>query len=1047
MLWINLSLTLPCGEYQALKKTTLKALHDYQERLGIYKNPFRFAITIDEANRIYINLLKRSIEDECIGSPLFKIQNELKQIRAKTFNTKLVDAIIDDALMLLKSKETQLKDLQSNVLALQALDEYIEHFKACPKGEHPFEEHNDKLNMPSDEYSPHTKDSTDIEGPKQRIAEANFNTAYFYHATYTSIARNRSHVFQARKRFWDAAPKSYELAESKTLTVKTAGAKLLRLLIPSGYIPAKTLEPDVYVEDRGNGSYDVILKKEYATVTITLEKPKANTLTQLQHEIATQRVGFDVHEWPDDIQIGIINAYNKDTDHPATIAKAIADHIATQYTYIKNAKPEKDPISALKSGSFQCDMAAYIMVSIIRDVFAIPCRVVAGYKAQQDSDTSYVELPNNAHMWVEVFYDDAWHTYDPAPASPAQQQESNVEPEKSKLNKNTERTDQNDDARQEDYPTVHHDNNGLINPLKHYLIELLCTYTFNPLSSSDAILARLNAVKSLFNKANDAQKIKTEEGELLHTKPHPTLYEWLKNLNGKIFEQKITTTYKEIMQMISILIHCQSYVKIDTTTTNVLEEIVKELKAVLKLLDGLKDYAPLDTTLVEEFKETCPPLIWQAVSQEYELTKPGTIDINRLADDLKAGKLNNKLLINAVYKHSNFILQGSKKPKYSLSKKWQVDAPKRGRDLVPVDRLNDWNKVIARPGQDVLKSIARGQAYMLSKRKKELTKEKGPVKEEERITIVGFDTSASMQGELETFQEALILAFISRALSDTSPQGHHRHKVVLVPFDNKIGQPVKITNAQEALYILKNRDLFKTTRGGTDIQAFLLKAMELIANAGLFDGANIVVITDGQSKIDYDVLKKAREAIDRKTPLQTLFVALGKSNSELKKFALDSEKMGAQEGFYQEFSTSEILKIIKNASITSLEKNAPQYHSLKNPHDIPKSAQTHILTSIKKVKALDKILRENMYKTPYQSFIPILAGAHKKNRHTIPYLKNWILELRHIFKEYTALHDDALLNFLLASLMENFHEYTGASLAQLDYKESAQLAHLLQTPY
>lgn len=1059
VVWMHASLAIPCNLYQVSKEMLAHLIYAYEERLGIYKNPFLYSITVDQAYALYATFLKRSGNE----TPLSKIQNELKEIDAqRTFNRELFNEILDDAQTLLENKASKKHDLQSNLLALQALAEYTEHFALCTQGEeHEKENDNDREteDKPSDEYTPHTKTSYDQEKPKERVAQVNFHTPFLNHALYINITRTSLHPFKTNNDFWNA--NTYDTDDSKNLIVKTLGKKHLILLLPPGYIPVKVLEEEVYIKDQRNGSYSLALEKEYTTVTIALKKLKAAPLTQLQHEITTQPVGFTKEEWPDDIQAHLINVYHKDSNHAATIAKAVADHIKVHYTYAKEALPEKDPIDALKRGSFQCDMAAYIMVSILRDLYAIPCRVAAGYHAQQDSSASYVELPDAPHMWVEVFYDNEWHIYDPTPlrSDNKEHQTEHLSEGYNSLHDTTKNqthqaTEQNTKSMfslqtQEDHSLSPLDlqSNYQVNPLKHHLLELLCAYTFNPLLSSDEVLFLLNTWKHILK--NDTQKDFLDEGELLHKEPHRALFKQLQKLNQSLFSQKITSTYKEVTHMVALLkhsLHC-AYKK-DIIST--VYEIIKELSHVLEILKTLEDKVPLDRILVEEFKDSCSPLVWQAVIQDYQLENE--IDIKHLANDIKAGKLNDKLLLNYVYKYSNFILGASLKPAYSSTKAWSGNT-KRGNDIVLAQRLSDWNKVITtQPGKDLFESIAQGQAYMMAKRKNTISTKHKTIDEEERITIVGFDTSGSMAGDCTLFQGALIAAFISRALSDISPQGNQRHRVVLVPFNHKIGKPINVTHTQAALYVIKKyQQILRNTKGGTDIQTFLLYALELIARAqndgSSFDGANIIVITDGQSKIDYTILRKAREAINRKTPLQTMFIALGNSNSELRQFALDSEKIGAQAGFYHEFSASDIARIIKEISTLHLEKNVSQYYSNRSPQDIPPSAQTHAQKAIKKAEVLTKQMHEYLYQAPYSSFVPLLKSHRQKNVHTTKELEAWVLQVRQFITEHKALHNDTLLNFLLGNLLERFQSLTGVPLEHLSYKENAQLVHLFEKPY
>ena len=198
--------------------------------------------------------------------------------------------------------------------------------------------------------------------------------------------------------------------------------------------------------------------------------------------------------------------------------------------------------------------------------------------------------------------------------------------------------------------------------------------------------------------------------------------------------------------------------------------------------------------------------------------------------------------------------------------------------------------------------------------------------EAEGITIVLYDTSASMSGELRRFQEELISAYATRALHDVSRSG--RHRVGFVPFNTEPGTPEFVTNTpggRGPLDIIYNK--LKNTGsigGGVDIQRALFRGMSLIADAEKRSGgplatANIVLITDGvQSLINTEDLLQARKAIDRKTPLQTMFISIGASNEKLIDLAINSQDMGVEKGYYREFTAKHVQDILRGLEITSI---------------------------------------------------------------------------------------------------------------------------------
>ena len=77
---------------------------------------------------------------------------------------------------------------------------------------------------------------------------------------------------------------------------------------------------------------------------------------------------------------------------------------------------DKTPLDALNKGAFQCDGS--LGLAGFEDRYEIPTRVVGGYRAKKykkGKENSFLVLQNDLHVWVEVYADGAWHTFDPTP--------------------------------------------------------------------------------------------------------------------------------------------------------------------------------------------------------------------------------------------------------------------------------------------------------------------------------------------------------------------------------------------------------------------------------------------------------------------------------------------------------------------------------------------------------------------------------------------------------------------------------------------------------
>ena len=321
--------------------------------------------------------------------------------------------------------------------------------------------------------------------------------------------------------------------------------------------------------------------------------------------------------------------------------------------------------------------------------------------------------------------------------------------------------------------------------------------------------------------------------------------------------------------------------------------------------------------------------------------------------------------------------------------------------------------------------------------------------EAERITIVLYDTSGSMSGEPGRFQAGLISAFTGTALSDVTSKGRHRHKLVLVPFDEQPGTPVPVTNTAEALNVIRDySNKLKNTGGGTDIQKALIQAMSLIADAEKRSGeplaaANIVLMTDGQAQINAEELFQARKAIDRQTPLQTMFIAINETNQELMNFAMDSQSMGVERGFYREFTGGHISDILKEADHLNL-KGRNDFYTEKSFREIPR--EIHELLD-KSLRLASDFSDEVYYGSRYLSAREHLENLEKikwrNERESDRPLEKWLLKVRQLAQN-KVFRDKKLLERVVDDLVTHFEQLTGVQMDSLSDFEQEQLRHLVR---
>lgn len=1122
----------------------------YSKKLGPYRDPFMLAWNPEQGSRIFQRLSIRQINGKWTSSPLAIINHQLKKfyLGAHSYNEKLIQWIIDDANFSLQKKDVDRVELQSQYLTLKYSTDYLGRYKESDlaldevgqqskeqkqfvqadsqqrKQELPEQDVKPKYPKLAKEYKPFTNDTqTSSAGGKQkktRLAEVNFNTPYFAQIYFSNIVRGTKFPFkEAILPITQTHPQKYKSTQSK-MTIRTFGESQVDLFIPPGFKPLQASDPRVLISKTETGSYSLKLKENLPEVHIPLIED--NNIVMMPHleDIYTRPVGFKIEEWPEGIQTEVLRKFSKQEalTNPLQVAQAIADHLAKEYLYSVGPRPETDPIDALKAGAFQCDMAAYVMIGILRDVYQIPSRIGEGFKAQNykggTDGKSYLIIPNDAHVWVEVYSDNKWYLFEPTPRKKDKSDDkdsedteysdinlmSTQEPESEKnkpdsselesqsqsgdqvkpdhqdrLDKNTQKrvADLNKKEKKgkkakesdpEEQMTLEDLANQLElgslelepklnrNPLLERAMRVLFKSVLDPTQPGIDIQNKLNQLSSQVKKFNSPSfKQIFQQAMSAHNEMHPELKNWLVGLVRELREQDVNKSYQMLHRIISALLS-YSNVLDNNDKIPVPQKLIYNLKLAQQLIGELVHPDAQDIGLVKEFVSSLPTVPRQLLKQIYDLDQVGpnspTLHIAQL---LKNAKLNDLRLLSILSPLSEFILNSTPRPEYLDIKTWQKDPLRpKGNDLLPLQRFSDISRaLLGQPGKSIEENIKEGTAFVQGRRQRIQIAAGYGKEESERITIVLYDTSKSMNGDAGRFQSALISAFTGRALSDVTKNGRHRHLVVIVPFDSEPGAPITVTNTSDALNIIDNyKNKLKNTGGGTDIQKALLQGMSLIADAEKRSGeplaaANIILMTDGQSEINSSELIIARNAINRKTPLQTMFIAINQTNDELMKFANDSKSMGSEKGFYREFTAEHIKDFLYEADHLNL-KGQNNFYTDKSADKIPQKVYDLLHEAIGLADEFSEYIYVGNQYTSAREHLDNLEKLVWRDVQQIDRpLERWILKVRQQ-RIHPLFQDKRISQRIVDDLITNFEQLTGVQLQDLSNFEQEQLRHLIR---
>lgn len=428
-------------------KEVYSLINRYTKQLFPFHDPFAKVFDLETGEAVFARLkVRKNSDGSTLPAPLARLSTALITFHAhKTLlDENFVHEIVDDSKAVLESQQYKRHDRQSNLLALYYLLDYLRRFNVDvtpkeseketnkqdkekkQKKEKPQEKQKPTYPKMANSYKPHTKDTKKEPGSKEDqvvIAEVNFPTAYFGQRYFSEIVRGAAEPFQEVNLPTSFASPSTARSTSHAMTVHLLGETEAILFLPPGHSPYQPTDPRAQISRNHAGGY--VLKIDDASldnIQVPLEQVRAETLQAHIREIYTRPVGFDFDEWPAAVRTDLFHRYDPKKDYsenPLAVAQAIANHIAGKYLYSVGARSHTDPIDALNDGAFQCDMAAYCMVGLLRDVYHVPSRVVGGFRGkkylQGKDQKSYLVLPAEGHVWIEVYANGEWHAFDPTP--------------------------------------------------------------------------------------------------------------------------------------------------------------------------------------------------------------------------------------------------------------------------------------------------------------------------------------------------------------------------------------------------------------------------------------------------------------------------------------------------------------------------------------------------------------------------------------------------------------------------------------------------------
>ncbi|MDZ4677900.1 MAG: hypothetical protein SGI74_10380 [Oligoflexia bacterium] len=358
-------------------------------------------------------------------------------------------------------------------------------------------------------------------------------------------------------------------------------------------------------------------------------------------------------------------------------------------------------------------------------------------------------------------------------------------------------------------------------------------------------------------------------------------------------------------------------------------EALHSIEGIVRSLDQIKHQNSKEYDAVQELLKNLPGHIsksWLAKQYGKDYDQLGTLSNNKLAQDIVAGKLKPLLQMAAVNEFVDMTLNSTPEPQWkdepTLNRSY---TPKPRQDLVITRSPLDFAKMLwtLRPGEHMFAPTLQGRQFAIgSLETRRVINPKNPL--ERKVSVIYYDVSPSMNGHPIESQDALLMAFVDKALSETDAIGRPTHEIYLIPFNDNLLQGVHVAAREDAQNFLSRRMTLRTqTSGGTDIQKAVENFYELIATSyknksaqgreKLFKKANMVLFTDGGSAINMEQLEAKRKTIPSGVEINMNFVSIGDQVNETLKTLSQNAKLSSNKPTFRKMD-SQMIDSVANIS-------------------------------------------------------------------------------------------------------------------------------------
>lgn len=583
---------------------------------------------------------------------------------------------------------------------------------------------------------------------------------------------------------------------------------------------------------------------------------------------------------------------------------------------------------------------------------------------------------------------------------------------------------------------------------------------------------RITLLENLINNGNRDEEFKKfekllEVTENIHTRPYlKENFRWADQVRTWL-THRVDAPLRKSLSMISMSFSQKQYREayLDLyALNNLIQSLAQHRKLsseensfamnIQKILNKMHSIRHEDSEaydFVSNLKKALPGDIsheWMKSVFGQDVDKLGSLALNSFAQKAKAGGLGSLLRMAALNEYTDLILNTDVEPNYKMQDTiYKSPVLEKKQDVVISDSISEFDRWIIdlQPGQDLFYNFFQGKQFAIGSKEKIMAPDpKEPLERE--IDVVYLDFSTSMKGDRMTTLLSLLMSIVDKSLSKRDALGQPLAEVHIYPFTNEVHTKSDfayiIKTREDALKLINDLANYIPKHGGTtEITQVLLHFYDLVSLSvsrsekefQKFKKANAIVISDGESNIQVEAVKKASQKLPKDMQAIINFIGVGGKNPDLTDIANatnpDNTKTIARTMTDQ--MISDIIEQSNNPkfnpkafALAEGEKLDIEFNMMLrelNSQNINYSVPLDISSSLKifrELKLDNTTDKEIENKTAVNHFL-LLIGK----------LINTELE-----KEKKVI--------IVNSILENYEAFTGRSLKSLSYKEEAMFKSL-----